>query len=66
MRRFASDIAFTPSVKAIQSKHGSRSSYARTESGGSWETTITPELEDAAVRSWTPMLPRVLRWEFPV
>lgn len=45
MRRFASDIAFTPSVKAIQTRNGSRSSYARMESGGGWETTVTPELE---------------------
>lgn len=45
MRTFASDIAFTPSVKAIQTQKGSRSSYARMESGGSWETTVTPELE---------------------
>lgn len=45
MRTFASDIAFTPSVKAIQTEKGSRSGYARMESGGSWETTVTPELE---------------------
>jgi predicted pyridoxine 5'-phosphate oxidase superfamily flavin-nucleotide-binding protein len=45
MRTFASDIAFTPSVKAIQTEKGSRPSYARMESGGSWETTVTPELE---------------------
>lgn len=45
MRTFASDIAFTPSVKAIQTEKGSRSGYARMESGGSWETTVTPGLE---------------------
>ncbi|MFO0912233.1 MAG: pyridoxamine 5'-phosphate oxidase family protein [Pirellulales bacterium] len=44
MRSFSSDIAFTPAVKAIQTKNGSRSSYARMESGGSWQTTVTPEL----------------------
>lgn len=44
MRQFASDIAFTPSVKAIQTQRGSRISYARMEQGGSWETTVTPEL----------------------
>jgi len=43
MRQYSSDIAFTPSVKAIQSDKGSRSSYARMELGGSWETTVTPE-----------------------
>jgi predicted pyridoxine 5'-phosphate oxidase superfamily flavin-nucleotide-binding protein len=45
MLEFSSDIAFTPAVKAIQSEKGSRSSYARMESGGSWETTVTPQLE---------------------
>lgn len=45
MRSFSSDIAFTPKVKDIQAQKGSRSSYARMESSGSWETTVTPELE---------------------
>lgn len=44
MRPFSSDIAFTPTVKGIQSERGSRSNYARMESGGSWETNVTPEL----------------------
>jgi predicted pyridoxine 5'-phosphate oxidase superfamily flavin-nucleotide-binding protein len=44
MHRFASDIAFTPGVKAIQTAKGSRSSYARMEQSGSWETSVTPEL----------------------
>jgi uncharacterized protein len=46
MRQFSSDIAFTPAVKGIQSKKGSRSGYARMETGGSWETRVTPELEE--------------------
>ncbi|WP_425619108.1 pyridoxamine 5'-phosphate oxidase family protein [Anatilimnocola sp. NA78] len=45
MRQYSSDIAFTPAVKAIQSDRGSRTSYSRMEKGGSWETTVTPELE---------------------
>ena len=40
----SSDVAFTPAVKAIQQRKGSRASYARMEEGGSWETRITPEL----------------------
>lgn len=44
MQRFASDVAFTPSVKAIQTQKGSRTSYARMEQRGSWETTVTPDL----------------------
>lgn len=45
MHRYPSDIAFTPAVKAIQSEKGSRASYANMEERGSWETTVTPELE---------------------
>jgi predicted pyridoxine 5'-phosphate oxidase superfamily flavin-nucleotide-binding protein len=44
--RYASDIAFTPAVKAIQSRKGSRLGYSRIEQRGSWETQITPELRD--------------------
>lgn len=43
-RTYASDIAFTPSVKAIQGTRGSRASYARMEEAGSWKTRITPDL----------------------
>lgn len=43
---FSSDIAFTPAVKAIQSQKGSRASYARMEQGGSWQTTVTPQLAE--------------------
>ena len=43
---FSSDVAFTPAVKAIQARKGSRPSYARMEEGGSWRTVITPDLAD--------------------
>jgi hypothetical protein len=39
-----SDLAFTPTVKALQTAHGSREAYARMEAGRGWATTITPEL----------------------
>ena len=39
-----SDIAFTPAVKAIQRRKGSRENYAAMEENGGWETTITPDL----------------------
>lgn len=42
--RPSSDIAFTPAVKAIQSAKGSRQSYARMESRGGWQSTVTTEL----------------------
>ena len=41
---YSSDVAFTPSVKAIQSRKGSRPAYARMEERGSWQTRITPDL----------------------
>src|SRR5262249_28051631 len=42
-RQYASDIAFTPAVKSIQAKKGSRGAYAKAESRG-WRTRITPDL----------------------
>ena len=42
---YPSDIAFTPTVKAIQSDKGSRQAYSRMEAAGSWQTLITPELK---------------------
>jgi hypothetical protein len=39
---YPSDIAFTPAVKAIQGRKGSRDNYARMEEGEGWSTTITP------------------------
>jgi len=40
----SSDVAFTPSVKAVQERKGSRRAYAHVEASGGWETRITPEL----------------------
>ncbi|MBI5132400.1 MAG: pyridoxamine 5'-phosphate oxidase family protein [Rhodopseudomonas palustris] len=40
----ASDIAFTPQVKAIQARKGSRGAYARVEQNGGWRTEIDPDL----------------------
>lgn len=39
-----SDIAFTPTVKAIQARRGSRDAYARMEEKGSWPTAVTDDL----------------------
>lgn len=41
---FTSDVAFTPTVKAIQARKGSREAYARVEQRGSWQADITPDL----------------------
>jgi predicted pyridoxine 5'-phosphate oxidase superfamily flavin-nucleotide-binding protein len=40
----SSDVAFTPSVKALQARKGSRNAYGRMEERGAWQTRITPEL----------------------
>jgi predicted pyridoxine 5'-phosphate oxidase superfamily flavin-nucleotide-binding protein len=39
-----SDVAFTPSVKAVQERKGSRPAYARMEQRGGWQSRITPDL----------------------
>ena len=41
---YPSDVAFTPTVKAVQTRKGSRRSYERMEERGSWQTRITPDL----------------------
>lgn len=43
-RAYASDVAFTPSVKAMQTRKGSRAGYERMEMKGSWQTRITADL----------------------
>jgi len=43
---YSSDIAFSPTVKAIQTRKGSRCAYGRMEARGSWQTIITPELAE--------------------
>jgi len=40
---YASDVAFTPAVKAIQARKGSREAYARAEENG-WRTEIDDNL----------------------
>jgi predicted pyridoxine 5'-phosphate oxidase superfamily flavin-nucleotide-binding protein len=42
---YSSDVAFTPAVKAVQERKGSRASYARMEESGSWKTRITSDLQ---------------------
>ncbi len=43
---YSSDVAFTPSVKAIQTRKGSRPAYARQEQAGAWQTVITDDLKE--------------------
>ncbi|MER8393857.1 pyridoxamine 5'-phosphate oxidase family protein [Mesorhizobium sp. M0045] len=44
MNAHTSDVAFTPTVKAIQARKGSRQAYARVEERGGWQAAITPDL----------------------
>jgi uncharacterized protein len=41
---YSSDVAFTPAVKAIQVRKGSREAYARVEQNGGWRTEIDENL----------------------
>src|SRR5215469_4051137 len=40
----SSDVAFTPTVKAIQARKGSREAYRRVEERGGFKARITPDL----------------------
>ena len=44
MAEFVSDIAFTPTVKAEQSRHGSRDAYARMEQKRGWRGSVNDDL----------------------
>src|SRR4051812_15551182 len=46
MPTIPSDVAFTPAVKAIQERRGSRRGYASMERGRGWQTRVTPELAE--------------------
>jgi uncharacterized protein len=41
---YSSDVAFTPAVKAIQARKGSRDAYAHVEQRGGWRTDIDEDL----------------------
>jgi uncharacterized protein len=41
---YSSDVAFTPAVKAIQTRKGSREAYASVEARGGWRTEIDADL----------------------
>jgi predicted pyridoxine 5'-phosphate oxidase superfamily flavin-nucleotide-binding protein len=41
---YSSDVAFTPAVKAIQTRKGSREAYAHVEARGGWRTDIDESL----------------------
>jgi predicted pyridoxine 5'-phosphate oxidase superfamily flavin-nucleotide-binding protein len=41
---YSSDVAFTPAVKAIQTRKGSREGYANVEQNGGWRTEVDDKL----------------------
>jgi predicted pyridoxine 5'-phosphate oxidase superfamily flavin-nucleotide-binding protein len=41
---YSSDVAFTPAVKAIQARKGSRDAYAHVEENGGWRTEVDDNL----------------------
>jgi predicted pyridoxine 5'-phosphate oxidase superfamily flavin-nucleotide-binding protein len=41
---YSSDVAFTPAVKSIQARKGSREAYAHVEQNGGWRTEIDERL----------------------
>ena len=45
---YSSDVAFTPAVKAIQTRKGSRDGYAQVEQNGGWRT----EVDEKLAASW--------------
>ena len=50
MTEYSSDVGFSPAVKGIQTKKGSRRAYERMESNGGWKTVVTPELSSFIAR----------------
>ena len=41
---YSSDVAFTPAVKAVQARKGSRDAYTEVEQNGGWRTEIDADL----------------------
>jgi uncharacterized protein len=44
IHRHSNDVAFTPAVKAIQARKGSREAYAQIEQRGGWRTEVDENL----------------------
>jgi predicted pyridoxine 5'-phosphate oxidase superfamily flavin-nucleotide-binding protein len=53
---YSSDVAFTPTVKTIQARRGSRKAFAHREVAGSWPTRITPDLAQFIVEQTSVFL----------
>ena len=44
--RLSSDVVFTPAVKSVQVRRGSRQAYAKKEEKGGFRTLVTPDLAE--------------------
>ena len=44
VQNYSSDVAFTPAVKEIQARKGSRQAYAHVEQNGGWRTEVDDNL----------------------
>jgi predicted pyridoxine 5'-phosphate oxidase superfamily flavin-nucleotide-binding protein len=44
MSTSTTDVAFTPSEKALQERRGSRATYEKVEKRGGWRNAVTPDL----------------------
>ena len=44
VQTYSSDVAFTPAVKEIQARKGSRQAYAQVEQNGGWRTEVDDNL----------------------
>jgi predicted pyridoxine 5'-phosphate oxidase superfamily flavin-nucleotide-binding protein len=44
IQTYSSDVAFTPAVKGIQARKGSRDAYANVEQNGGWRTEVDANL----------------------
>ena len=53
---YSSDIAFTPTVKAVQSRRGSRAAYAEREEDGAWSTAISDDLKSFIEKRMKPLM----------
>ena len=47
-----SDVAFTPRVKSVQERLGSRAGYASMEERGGWKSEITSDLKRLIAERW--------------
>ncbi len=46
MKKYVSDIAFSPTIKKVQEENGSRNSYAKMEQGIGWQNSVDQRLSE--------------------